>query len=285
VTRLPLLPIAFLLASASVGALVYERTRPVKSEEAVVRLDRVAEAVASTSTAKSFTFTYSATISAAGRSLTMRGAGAYDLARKLGALTLRVDGVGLGPQAGQTMEFVFDSSDGFVEYMRVPLLTARLPAGKSWVKIDVGELAEKQGVDLSSLTQGDQADPAKFFTFLRRTANPTVVGHEKVGGVQTTHYSATVDLRRVVATETDESKREAVRQMIEKSGISSFPADVWVDDAGYLRRMHFALSLRAPAERAVGTMTMTEELSNFGDPVNVAVPPESSVVDLSALAS
>ena len=36
--------------------------------------------------------------------------------------------------------------------------------------------------------------------------------------------------------------------------------------------------------RACATVTATEELSNFGTDVRIAVPPDSSVVDISDLA-
>lgn len=281
-TRLPLLPISFLLATVSVGALAYQRTRPVESE-AVVQLDRVAKAVAATSSAKSFTFTYSATITTAGESLTMSGSGAYDLVRRVGAMKMHFDSPELGPAAAQaTMDVVFDRSNGVVEYMHMPLLDGKLPAGKSWVKIDLGALTQQSGIDLSKLSQGDRGDPAKFFAYLQRAADPTVVGHEAVGGVETTHYRARIDLRRLAEAETDPATRETFRQVIEKSGVSSYPVHVWIDGAGYLRRMRLAMPLSAEGETAM--MTMSEELSNFGAPVNVSLPPAASVVDVTALA-
>jgi hypothetical protein len=232
-------------------------------------------------------FTYSATISAAGESLTMSGEGSYDLERKLGAMKLHFDGVTPGSPAAQAdMELVLDNSDGLVEYIHMTLLDGQLPAGKSWVKIDVGALGKNHGIDLSKLQQGDAADPAKFFTFLRRAANPTVVGQETVGGVATTHYRATVDPQRLAAAETDAATRETMQRAIALSGISSYPAEAWIDGAGYLRRMRIAVPLRVPdmAPTDVAMMTMTEELSNFGTPVEVALPPAASVVDIADLA-
>ncbi|HEY8773087.1 MAG TPA: hypothetical protein VIM05_00840 [Gaiellaceae bacterium] len=283
--RVPVLAIALLLASGGVAGFAYLKTRRA-GPEAVVHVDRVAQAVASTSSEKSFTFTYSTTISAAGESLTMSGDGSYDVQHELVAMKLHFDGLPPGsPAAAANAEIVLDNSDGLVEYIQVALLDGHLPAGKSWVKVDVGELGKKAGIDLSRLQQGDSADPSRIFSLLRRSANPTVVGQENVGGVATTHYEATVDLRRLAALEADAAPRENLQRAIAVSGISSYPVEVWIDGDGYLRRMRTTIPQHmagTPAE--VATVTATEELSNFGTDARIAVPPDSSVVDISDLA-
>jgi len=283
--RVPVLAIALLLASGGVAGFAYLKTRRA-GPEAVVHVDRVAQAVASTSSEKSFTFTYSTTISAAGESLTMSGDGSYDVQHELVAMKLHFDGLPPGsPAAAANAEIVLDNSDGLVEYIQVALLDGHLPAGKSWVKVDVGELGKKAGIDLSRLQQGDSADPSRIFSLLRRSANPTVVGQENVGGVATTHYEATVDLRRLAALEADAAARENLQRAIAVSGISSYPVEVWIDGDGYLRRMRITIPQHmagTPAE--VATVTATEELSNFGTDARIAVPPDSSVVDISDLA-
>lgn len=280
--RVPVLAIALLFASIGVAGFAYLKTRP----EAVVHVDRVAQAVASTSSAKSFTFTYSTTISAAGNSLTMSGDGSFDGQHELVAMKMHFDGLPPGSSAaGAKAEIVLDNSDGLVEYIHVALLDGHLPAGKSWVKVDVGELGKKAGIDLSRLQQSDSADPARIFSLLRRSADPTVVGQENVGGVATTHYEATVDLRRLAALETDAAVRENMQRAIAVTGISSYPVEVWIDGDGYLRRMRTTIPQHMSGTPAqVATVTATEELSNFGTDVRIAVPPDSSVVDVSDLA-
>jgi hypothetical protein len=282
--RVPVLAIALLLASVGLPGFVYLKTKRA-DHEAVVHVDRVAQAVASTSSAKSFTFTYSATISAAGHSLSMSGSGSYDVEHRLVAMKMRFDGAPAGsPAAGAQAELVLDNSNGLVEYMHMALLDRRLPAGKSWVKLDVGALAKKAGIDLSKLQQGDSADPAKMFSYLRRAAVPTVVGHETVGGVATTHYKMTIDLRRLAAAETDATARESLQRAIQLSGVSSYPAEAWVGGDGYLRRMRITIPQgTADATRTVATMTMAEELADFGADVRITVPAASSVADIAEL--
>jgi uncharacterized cupredoxin-like copper-binding protein len=275
----PVLAIALLLASASLLGFVYLKPKRA-APEAVLHVDRVAQAVASTSSAKSFTFTYAASITAAGKTLSMSGSGSYDVEHKLVEMKMRFDGASA---AGANAELVLDNSHGLVEYMNMALLQSRLPAGKSWVKLDVGALAKKAGIDLSKLQQGDSADPSKMFSYLRRAAVPTVVGHETVGGVSTTHYKLTIDLRRLAAAETDATARESRQRAIQLSGVSSYPAEAWVGSDGYLRRMRITVPQSQDATQPVATMTMTEELADFGTDVRIAVPPASSVVDIAKL--
>jgi hypothetical protein len=232
--------------------------------------------------AKSFTFTYSARISAGGRTLTMTGAGLSDLEHGLVAMKLRFDGV--PGAAAANGEVVLDSSGGLVEYLHMAALDGQLPPGKSWVKVDVGAIGKKYGVDLSQLRRGGNADPTRMLSFLQRAADPTVVGHETVGGVATTHYEATVDLQRLVAAETDATTRANLQRAIDLAGISSYPVEAWVDDAGYLRRMRLTIPQVSDATHgAVVTIEVTEELSDFGTPVRVDLPPEASVVDVADL--
>jgi hypothetical protein len=277
--RVPLVAITLLLASAVLVGLVYVKTRR-PAAAAVLHVDRVAQAVSTTSSMRSFAFTYSGTVAAGGHSLTMSGDGSSDLDRGLVEMTMRFSGEPQQEQANA--EVVLDTSAGFVEYFKAAFLGGHLPAGKSWLKIDLGAIGKKNGIELDRLQQGDFADPAKMFSFLRRSAEPTPVGHEQVGGVETTHYSATVDLRRLEALETDAATRETLQRAIDLSGVSSYPVEAWIDDAGRLRRMRVTVPQLVPG-RTDSTLTLTEELSDFGAPVHVSVPPQSDVVDLADL--
>lgn len=78
--------------------------------------------------------------------------------------------------------------------------------------------------------------------------------------------------------------RESLQRAIALTGITGYPVEVWIDDDGYLRRMRTTIPQRIPGAPAeVATVTATEELSNFGTDVRIAVPPDSSVVDISDL--
>ena len=54
------------------------------------------------------------------------------------------------PTSDPSMEMIFDGSHGLVMYMRSPLFDKLVPAGK-WVKMDLGKMAKKQGVEVKPL--------------------------------------------------------------------------------------------------------------------------------------
>ena len=109
-------------------------------------------------------------------------------------------------------------------------------------------------------------------------------GHEQVAGTDTTHYSATVDLRRypdVMPEDQREAARKGVERLIELTGESEIPMDVWIDGDERVRRMAWNQSIRqGPVEMK---MDITAEYVRFGVPVEVDVPDDSEVFDATDL--
>jgi LppX_LprAFG lipoprotein len=148
-----------------------------------------------------------------------------------------------------------------------------LPPGKQWVKLDLGQLAQQRGIDLSSLANTSPT-PASALSYLRGSSKVEQVGSESVDGVDATHYKVTVDLERAAARSSG-SDRESLKRVIRASGVKTLPIDVWVDGKGYVRKVQYAQ--RIGSGKAV-KITMT--LHDFGSPVSVKPPPADSVVDL-----
>jgi hypothetical protein len=285
VTRVPILAIAIVLACAGLVGSVYLRTRPQASPSdsgaAVVQVDRVAQAVKLTSSAKSFAFGFSMSLTAGpGDPFTMSGTGSVDLPRHLIGFSAHVENAA----AAQPIESVVDYSHGFVDYLHSDAFAGHLPAGKSWVKVDVGKYAKKEGVDIGRLMRSNDADPTKVLDMLRRAGTPTLVGQETLGGASMAHYRSVVDVRRLVATEPDATVRASLQRAMELSGTTSFPVDVWIDDRGYLRRAQWTETETLPDGRNTpATTSFTEDLSRFDAGAAVALPPGSSVVDAADL--
>jgi hypothetical protein len=264
---------------------VYPHTRPdttsgASSATPVVKADRVAQAVAATESVESFGFTFSMTVTAgSGQQFAMQGDGSVDLAHKLLEETVRVT----APAQAQSMTIVADLSSRFVEYLRSGMFDGHFPAGKSWIKVDVGKYAKKAGIDFAALNQGNNADPTKILDMLRRSGDPALVGEETVDGESTEHYRSTVDLRRLIAGATDPAARESLRRAEAVSGITSFPVDVWIDDRGYLRRVQLTETMTPPGTSRPVTMSITEDLSELGAGAAISVPSSASVVDVADL--
>ena len=243
--------------------------------------DPVASAASKTAQSTSARVAFDANMNIEGvGAMSFTGTGVYDGRSKSGALNMRF----MIPQAAQTqlganpgMELIFDGSDGFVMYMRSSLFKPLAP--EKWIKMDLEQLADKQRVDLSAFMNANQADPSQTLRMLMASNEARVAGYDRVRGVFTTHYSLRVDLKRLA--QKNKALRESVEQAMKLTGIESYPAEAWIDDQGRVRKMKVDMSFNS----ALGafTMTMTEELYDFGVRVNIQRPPAGQVVDLSAL--
>lgn len=204
----------------------------------------------------------------AGAAVDGKGSGVFNTgASRTGQLNMKVKIRGI--------EVSIDSIvTGNVLYMRSPFFSQLgLSGGKQWVKVDLAELARQQGIDLSSLVNANPT-PTSALAYLRGAGHVQKVGTDTVQGVSTTHYKVTLDLERAAAESTG-STRRSLRRVIEAGGVKKLPADVWIDDDGYLRKVVYAQP--AGNGRAV---RLTMELHDFGKPVTIKPPPSDSVTDL-----
>lgn len=183
-------------------------------------------------------------------------------------------------------EEVGDFGDGrAVIYLRLPALTRVMPGGKPWIKMDLNALGRRAGIDLSQFTQLG-TDPSRMVDWLRSVSGDvTTVGTEKLDGVDTTHYRATVDLSKypgLVPAGQREAVQKAVNQLTKAAHISSFPVHVWVDEDGLVRQVGAVLTETMQGQ-TVNVVT-TERFYDFGTPVDIQLPAESQVTDISTLA-
>jgi hypothetical protein len=162
--------------------------------------------------------------------------------------------------------------------MRSPLFRT-LAAGK-WIKMDMTKLAKKQGIDLEGLMNANQADPSQSLGMFMASTDAHPIGYDRVRGVFTTHYTLNIDLRKLA------NRNKALRKTFEAvqklTGITSYPAEAWIDDQGRVRRMNIDMSFNNATTGAF-TMSITEDLYAFGIKVDVRPPASSQVVDAGAL--
>jgi hypothetical protein len=245
--------------------------------------DPVASAASKTAESQSSRVEFTANMNVEGvGGMAFSGSGVFDGHARSGALNMRFTlPVAAQAQLGgadPTMEMIMDGRHGMVMYMRSPLFRT-LSAGK-WLKIDMAEMAKKQGVDLSALMNANQADPSQTLKMLMASSDAHAAGYDRVRGVFTTRYTLNVDLARLAKDNKELRKTyDTVRKL---TGITSYPAEAWIDDQGRVRRMKIDMSFNAPTGGAF-TMSMTEELYAFGIKVDVRPPASSEVVDASSL--
>ena len=244
-------------------------------------LDPVAQAASTTAktTSSRFEFRGSVTAGSVG-SFSFNGNGVFDGKNRSGWMNMHFS---MPPavqlQFGSTdpsMEIIFDGSHGLVMYMRSPLFDKIVPTGK-WVKMDLEKLAKKEGVDLGAIMNVNQADPSQSLSMLMASSNARVTGSEPIRGVQTTRYAFNIDFAKLA------HDNKAFKQLQETTGSLSAPAEAWIDARGRVRRLAVTMSLGGQLGTPM-TMTMTEELYDFGVRTDVTAPSDELVVDLSSLA-
>jgi hypothetical protein len=185
------------------------------------------------------------------------------------------------PAADGSVELRYLQENGNpVLYVNAPALTAMIPGGKSWVRLDLEQAAKSAGVDLNAMIAQAAQNPADVLDMLKAAGSVETVGTETVDGAQTTHYTATIDLAKAAGT-VGGPAQQAVQSMIDQGGPSTIPADVWIGDDGLVRKL--------TVDETVGTGNDTANvrvnlgLSDYGTAVNVTAPPSDDTLDATGL--
>ena len=267
---LPLVVLLALVASACGGSGVSSTDGSPSSAPAAAA---VASAGQKSSDAGSARASFTATFTGA-TSGTMTGVGEFS--QREGHLTMDMSDLGGGAFGNGAAELTFSD---LVYYMKLPQGAGLpLPPGREWFKIDLKEIGQTQGLDLEQLTQLSQSDPSQALDFLRGASDDFhEVGTEDVRGESTTHYAGTIDLNKV-AESAPADLAEQYKKLAELAPSPTVPMDVWIGDDGYVHKLRFEQKLAAGS-----SMTMEEELYDWGTDVNVTVPSDDEVVDLTQL--
>jgi hypothetical protein len=232
-------------------------------------VDPVAQAATKTAAAGTVQVAISGKVSAAGQEIPLDGAGVFDLKGKRGRMQMTTTIPGKGEVK------IEELLDGLVLYMRSDALTASLPGGKQWIKLDLEALSHKAGFDLGQLQQLGGSDPTQWLSYLKKAGEVEKVGSDEVNGTATTHYRATIDLDKVA--DSAGPAAAGVRQLEQITGSKKLPTDIWIDDQGRVRRQALDYSIKQPAPMR---MQFTMDFERFGVPVDVSKPDASDTVDL-----
>jgi len=176
------------------------------------------------------------------------------------------------------LELVTDADTAYLHFSLIETLTG----ASGWLSMSADEL----GTGASSLGLGAGATaPTKMLEALRGvTDEPEIVGQEEVRGVETTHYRGTLTLADALEKVPEDQRAEVAAALDElgEDGDAGIPIDVWIDGDGLPRRMTVdmgdALAMVAPGG---GSATMTMELFDYGEPVDIAIPSPDEVTPFS----
>ncbi|MER5640759.1 hypothetical protein ABT095_27895 [Kitasatospora sp. NPDC002227] len=183
---------------------------------------------------------------------------------------------------GLSAEFGGDGSirtlmSGTTMYMNMGDAAAAKSGGKHWMKLDLtslGTAGQALADQMNSSSGNDPATQLKLFT-----SSPDIkrVGQESVNGVQSTHYTGTVDLTKLAAQQ-DASLKSLLTQST-KLGLSSMNLDLWVTDKGLPVRIHESTPATATTK-----FDVTVDYSDYSTtPVTVTAPPANDTNDLGAM--
>lgn len=223
--RLALLLVVLPLAACGGGSKKASSSTP---------MDAVTKAATKTYAAGSESLSLTANVEAAGQAVVLGGTGAFETKGARGSMSLHV-------KAGPIATTVDEVLAGNAVYLKSPLLASGLPAGKTWLKLDLSKI-HVAGVDLQSLLA---QNPGGELKILQSLSSATKVGTGQVDGVSATHYTV-------------------------QPAAKTFPSyDVWVGADGYIHRVQVA--------QANPKVAVTLDLSKFGAPVKVTPPPAAQV--------
>jgi hypothetical protein len=278
--------IAALCAAAiiAVVALLLTGGGSGSSNVAKVAPGRLAEAADVTTQAGGAQVAIVGTVSASELStpLTLSGTGHINFNPSEAQLTFTMSGFPAAEQAEipggtLTMNEIYKSA---TLYMESSLLAGRLPAGARWIKLDLASVSGAMGLDPSSLTSSG-ANPAQYLGYLEDGAGTaTVVGHEAVRGVPTTHYEGELNLLKAAEAQAGTNRaqaRAAFQKLATEIGQSSLPVEVWLDAQGRVRRMSLAIATAAGGHDL--QTKMQTEYFDFGASASVSPPAEVEVYD------
>ncbi|MFE9023810.1 hypothetical protein ACFYNL_35300 [Streptomyces sp. NPDC007808] len=216
--------------------------------------DRTAEAETARMTVK-------VRAAANGEAVTSDGEGAIDLDDGDSTMTVKAE--------GRTVEQrVVDQ----VLYQKAP--GRKAAGGKPWIKIDLQQVTERQGVNPDQI-----GDPAQSAAYSKAISDDDVskVGTETIDGVETTRYKVSVDVAQLPGG----------TRLREQLG-PTMPMEIWLDDDGRIRRQQVDMTVEAPASAQPDTgasrqqvkVSTMMEFSDFGTEVDAEAPPGDKVADM-----
>ena len=240
-----------------------------------VALDPVAQAADRTNATGSSRIVMEMSVGMGNQKFFVNAEGAMDYKRRRGWLLMDMSQLAaLTPGAPEIprLNMVFENT---TVWMRVPPTLAASTGGKQWLRMSLGSTSNAFG-------GMQQPDPSQMLDALRGiSGSVTKVGKTQVRGAQTTHYTADVSLDKALAQAPPEQRKAAMATLKMFDGLEKVPVDLYIDDAGRVRRMEMEYDLKSAGMTFESEVRM--ELFDFGTRVAFKRPPASQVADFSSL--
>jgi hypothetical protein len=262
---------------------------------ALEQLSRSADASAEATSGR-FAFSMEASFPGAEESLSFSGEGAFDgprgrasfsvdlsaFAQLLGGFFAAFAGPGMedAPDFDDPAAWQIDIvQDGDTSYIRFPGISEKLPDGASWIRSD-GEKVKVDGFELGELEDFASTDPRELLKLLEAAGGHIEVrGVEELRGAEATHYRVTID--PLEAAKAAPGGLGPLAGPL-RAGVGEVPVDVWLDGEGLVRKLQVEISAQ---QQKAGSASISFEFWDYGEDVEIELPPSDEVVDASALRS
>lgn len=198
------------------------------------------------------------------------GWGAYDTETDLSKATLKLTSPSGEPIA---IEFVGDSTSF---YVRGDKITADLPGGKEWMKIEPFLGHSQQEAMLGDTSAGSSLEMLSSVG-----GDVQRLGRAKVRGVTTEHYRARYSLSDYSELLREEGKGDLAEQYEKEYALnpSSPLVEAWIDAKDLLRRFRMVMTLPTDPGKPALTTEMTMDFFDFGARPQIVLPDSDQVFD------
>jgi hypothetical protein len=290
------------LLAALVAAVAVVATGCGSSSVAIPELTSFASVAQKSSSADSarFSMNLSMTMPGTSRPLAFTAEGGFDTPAQRSQLTVDLSSFAelfksLGSSLGGTTSGDLGSpadwkleaiQDGKTAYIHFPLLAKQLPPGKTWIMGDAKELSSADAGQMSQFGSLAGTDPRDVFGMLKAVSGSIEsVGTEKIRGVETSHYRATIDLAKVekLVPAAQQQSLGSLGQSARQSGVSELPLDIWIDADQRVRKLSVDLDAKQPGTDQSVKASLVVELYDYGTTLDLKLPPADQVVDASTL--
>lgn len=184
-------------------------------------------------------------------------------------------GAGIYDWSTDTGQTTYDVPVGTVQQRLVgPDLYLSLPQ-------QPGAFFKLKVADVATTPLGGTVDPSAQLHMLAAVGDAEVVGQEEVRGVETTHYRGSYDVARALRGARGLQQAALRSSLGSAADVPEATYDVFLDDAGRLRKLTQTVEVAATAARggSPATVKTTLELYDFGITVKVMAPPGDKVRD------
>lgn len=175
------------------------------------------------------------------------------------------------PQMGDLEIRVLDN----IAYLKLPASIAQMEgATKPWVKLDPnGNNPLDKAMAGSLQTAQQDVDPSAMLNKIKSAGTITATSHEQVNGENTTHYTITVDPKKLT---TNVAGLGTDANMLP----NSMTVDYWVNSDNLPVKFSTAATVQSPTGGAPIQVNVTGNFTDWGQPVNITAPPADQVGSL-----